>query len=68
MCGRILKEPESIRRGFGPVCYSKIMPKEPKAAKAAKANNSNYNLMEDPDYKIPGQMELSEFLNIEMED
>jgi hypothetical protein len=68
MCGRILKEPESIQRGFGPVCYSKIMPKAPKMAKTVRGNNSNYNPMEDADYKVPGQMELSEFIDIKMED
>lgn len=63
-CGRTLKDPESIQRGFGPVCYRKVMPPTPKKEKIVRKSNDNYNIMEDPDYQIPGQMELSDFIEM----
>jgi hypothetical protein len=27
-CGRPLKDPVSIRRGYGPICYDKVMEKQ----------------------------------------
>lgn len=40
-CGRALKDAESILRGYGPVCYKKIMPPRPKKTRAAKENQSS---------------------------
>ena len=36
-CGRALKDAESIQRGYGPVCYKKIMPPRSKKTRATKA-------------------------------
>lgn len=63
-CGRKLREPESIQRGYGPVCYRKIMPPEPKKARAEPKSSGSYNLIDDTDYNVPGQMELSEFIDM----
>lgn len=66
ICGRRLRGIESIQRGYGPVCYRKIMPPAPKRARTAK-NSGNYNLIDDEDYNIPGQMELSDFIEMPSE-
>lgn len=63
-CGRILKDPESVQRGFGPVCYRKIMPPVPRKAKTVQGSKVNHGPLEDFDYTIPGQMELSDFLEM----
>lgn len=39
-CGRALKDAESILRGYGPVCYKKIMPPRPKKTRAAKGEKA----------------------------
>lgn len=58
-CGRALKDAESILRGYGPVCYKKIMPPQPKKTRTAKGECSP---VDDWDYEVPGQMELSDFI------
>lgn len=60
MCRRLLKGVESIDRGYGPVCYRKIKP--PTARKRQLAGS--YNLVDDVNYNVPGQMELSDFMVI----
>lgn len=60
-CGRALKDAESILRGYGPVCYKKIMPPRPKKTRAAKGDCSP---VDDWDYEVPGQMELSDFIEM----
>lgn len=64
MCGRRLRDSESVARGLGPVCYRKIMPPAPRKARAAPKSSGSYNLMNDADYNVPGQMELSEFIDM----
>lgn len=59
-CGRALKDAESILRGYGPVCYRKKNPPMPKQ----KAFASGYNLVDDAEYSVPGQMELSDFIEM----
>ena len=60
-CGRALKDAESILRGYGPVCYKKIMPPRPKKTRAAKGDCSP---VDDWDYEVPGQKELSVFIEM----
>lgn len=60
MCGRILKGSESIERGYGPVCYRKINP----PAVKKRLSVYSYNLADDVNYNVPGQMELSDFMEI----
>lgn len=60
MCGRILKESESIERGYGPVCYRKINPLVVKK----RLSVDSYNLADNVNYNVPGQMELSDFMEI----
>lgn len=55
------EHPESILRGYGPVCYKKIMPPRPKKTRAAKGDCSP---VDDWDYEVPGQMELSDFIEM----
>lgn len=62
-CGRALKDAESILRGYGPVCYKKIMPPQPKKARATKVKEDRGS-MDDWDYEVPGQMELSDFIEM----
>lgn len=62
-CGRALKDSKSILRGCGPICYKKIMPPQPKQTRISKANGT-YNIAEDPNYEVPGQMELSDFIEM----
>ena len=62
-CGRAVKDAESIMRGYGPVCYKKIMPPQPKKARAPKAKEDRGS-MEDWDYEVPGQMELSDIIEM----
>ncbi len=62
-CGRILRDPESILRGYGPVCYGKIAPELKKIARKRKYKD-NYDPMSEPDLQIPGQMELSDFIDM----
>lgn len=64
ICGRMLKGSESIERGFGPVCYRRIMPPAPMRGKAMQKSSTSYNCREDENYNIPGQMELSDFIEI----
>lgn len=64
VCGRKLRSPKSKEVGYGPVCYRKIMPPAPRKTRAAPKNSGSYNLMNDADYIIPWQMELSEFIDI----
>lgn len=60
MCGRILKGSESIERGYGPVCYRKINP----PAVKKRLSVDSYNLADDVNYNVPGQMELSDFMDM----
>ena len=60
-CGQALKDAESIQRGYGPVCYKKIMPPRSKKTRAAKGDCSP---VDDWDYEVPGQMELSDFIEM----
>lgn len=60
MCGRILKGSESMERGYGPVCYRKINP----PAVKKRLSVDSYNLADDVNYNVPGQMELSDFMEI----
>lgn len=60
-CGRALKDAESIQRGYGPVCYKKIMPPRSKKTRVAKGDCSP---VDDWDYEVPGQMELSDFIEM----
>ena len=59
-CGRPLKGTDSVARGYGPVCYRKKNPPIPKQ----QVFSSGYNLVDDAEYSVPGQMELSEFIDM----
>ena len=45
------------------VCYKKIMPPQPKKARATKVKEDRGS-MDDWDYEVPGQMELSDFIEM----
>lgn len=60
MCGRPLKGTGSVERGYGPVCYRKINPPTVKR----KLSAESYNLADDVNYHVPGQMELSDFIEM----
>lgn len=54
-CGRKLKDKKSIERGYGPICYGRIIGKYP------GKNNTFPNREEE---QIPGQMEFKDFPEI----
>lgn len=56
-CGHRLTDPESQRRGYGPECWGAI----------TGSQDSSYGGLPD-DYKVPGQMSLFDYGNIEQED
>lgn len=62
ICGRKLKGDESIQRGYGPVCYRKVVPAKPKRKKGL--SETHCSIDEIPDYNIPGQMEISDFIDM----
>ena len=63
ICGRNLKGAKSIERGYGPICYQKIKPKTVKSRTVAARQSSC--VFDDEDYSVPGQMELSEFIDMQ---
>lgn len=62
VCGRALKDAMSIQRGYGPVCYRKINPAGSQRTSGTSA--AGYSVITDDDYSVPGQMELSEFIDM----
>ena len=60
-CGRSLKGTESIQRGYGPVCYQKMYPDKVKT----RRSSDNYSFADDSNYKVPGQMELKDFIEMQ---
>lgn len=61
-CGRPLKSEQSIRTGYGPICYRKIFPKKRKAMRGR--SRESYSLADDKNYSVPGQYNLSDFMDI----
>lgn len=66
LCHRLLKDPESKRLGYGPVCYKREfgspMPKEKKTVKMIVKEKN-------PDGNIPGQLTLADvFGNISFDE
>lgn len=60
-CGRVLKNSDSKKMGYGPVCYKKMFGSPPSKKKTSKEKQSDgWNDIQD--YSIPGQMEISDFL------
>lgn len=59
-CGRTLNGSKSIERGYGPICYRKIHP-----IVSPKKKKIYDNPLDSPDYTVPGQMELTEFIEME---
>lgn len=61
VCGRVLKNPDSKKIGYGPVCYKRAFGSPPPKEKSSKAKQAGGS--EDfHDYVIPGQMKISDFL------
>lgn len=48
-CGKKLTDPESMRRGYGPECWSQIN------------GLDNFSVKKDLDKEIPGQMNIFDF-------
>ncbi len=63
ICGRTLKGAKSIERGYGPICYQKIKPKTV-TSRSASTKKSSGSAFDEEDYSVPGQMELSEFIEM----
>ncbi len=53
LCGRRLKDPESIKIGIGPVCLDKLV---------TEIKRKNMKAEKVEDLQIPGQMEVREFM------
>lgn len=61
ICGRKLKNPESISAGCGPVCYLKSYGEPLKQRRSYKAASSIQQ--EEPlHYNIPGQMSIDDYM------
>lgn len=63
ICGRALKGDKSIERGYGPICYQKIKPRVVRKFRTAQKDNYGC-VFDDEDYAVPGQMEMSEFIDM----
>lgn len=62
VCGRVLKNPDSRKIGYGPVCYKRVFGSFPPKEKVLKAKQADRS--EDfRNYVIPGQMQISDFLH-----
>jgi hypothetical protein len=59
VCHRALRSPESVRIGYGPVCYGRLKPADQKI-KRKKATRKPMPPVDDD--IIPGQMELRDFM------
>ena len=62
-CGQVLKTAKSRELGYGPVCYKKMFG----SSKQISSNTYFTSADELPDYDIPGQMSLEDFLRPETE-
>lgn len=62
-CGRKLKSEVSRAAGYGPVCYKKCF------GTSLRSSSNTYSTSADelPNYDIPGQMFLEDFLRSETE-
>lgn len=63
-CGRVLKNPDSKKTGYGPVCYKKMFGSPPPKKKESKGKRTDES-EGIHDFVIPGQMEISDFLSSE---
>ena len=53
--------PKASRGGYGPICYRKM---NPQPIRISNGSSPGYNLADDKSYSVPGQMELSEFMDM----
>lgn len=58
ICGRQLKSSKSRELGYGPVCYKKMFGYAPRIRGKPAGSSSD----EIPDYDIPGQMTVEDYL------
>lgn len=63
ICGRKLKDPKSRELGYGPVCYQKTFGC---SMRAKGATGASVGIDDYPEYHIPGQMSLEDFLTDEV--
>lgn len=61
VCGRVLKNPDSRKIGYGPVCYKRLFGSPPPKEKVQKEKQADGS-EEFHNYVIPGQMQISDFL------
>lgn len=59
LCSRKLKDPKSIERGYGPVCWNKVSG----IIKVRRSKTSGMNLNVE-DENVPGQMTFEDFPGI----
>ncbi len=55
-CGKLIRNPESVRAGYGPVCYEKLFGKQP------EIRGPNCRTGESDDDDIPGQMSIEDLI------
>ncbi len=65
LCGRTLKDPKSIKLGYGPTCYRKYMWGD--IAKADKENDGLLSPSGLPTYDIPGQVTIEGYLDTDVD-
>lgn len=62
-CGRKLKSEESIKLGFGRVCYKKVFGSSPKSRKNVKSSKHPYIKQNSPKYLAEAQITIEEIIN-----
>jgi hypothetical protein len=60
VCHRILRSPESIKIGYGPVCYGRIAPVDRTEKRKRTTRTPRSPARDDV---IPGQLNLSDFMD-----
>ncbi len=58
ICGRKLRNPNSMMLGYGPVCYRRKFGSTPHIGRKA----ADVPAWERPDYNLPGQISIEEYL------
>lgn len=59
VCGRRLRDPESMETGYGPICYQKVFGRKRVKMKSREGKDT---LKSFPDYDVPGQMTIEDYL------
>lgn len=59
ICGRTLRNTQSMELGYGPVCYRRTFGISPRLRRQREDTSSEDRML---DYNIPGQITIDEYL------